>query len=64
MQREHVARQHKGLWNGIWTDMYIETTFMGYGKVSRGLMGLTATQKLVKKWAYGLKTCVGIVLDL
>ena len=44
--------------------MYIETTFMGYGKVSRGLMGLSGTQKLVKKWAYGLKTCVGIILDL
>ena len=28
MQGEQVARHHKGLWNGIWTGMYIETTFM------------------------------------
>ena len=28
MQAEHVARHHRDLWNGIWTDMYIQTTFM------------------------------------
>ena len=28
MQGEHVARNHKGLWNGIWTDIYIEMAFM------------------------------------
>ena len=60
MQGGQVARHHKGLWNGIWTRMYIETTFMRYGKGPGGLIGLT----LKPKEAYGLKTCIGIIKDL
>ena len=32
MKGEHVMRHREGLWNGIWSDMFIETTFMRYGK--------------------------------
>ena len=28
MKGEHVMRHNPGFWNGIWSDMYIETTFM------------------------------------
>ena len=31
MKGEHVMRHQKGLWNGIWSDMMIETTYMKYG---------------------------------
>jgi len=31
MQSEHVMRHIPGVWNGIWSDMFIETTFMRYG---------------------------------
>ena len=31
MTGEHVMRHQKGLWNGIWSDMMIETTYMKYG---------------------------------
>ena len=64
MRGEHVTTHQKGLWNGIWTDMFIETTFMQYGKGPGGLIGLTLKAKVVKKWAYGLKTCIQINEDL
>ena len=28
MRGEHVTRHQRGLWNGMWTDMYLETTCM------------------------------------
>ena len=37
---------------------------MRYGKGPGGLIGLTLKPKVVKKWAYGLKTCIGIIEDL
>ena len=32
MKGEHVMHHSAGLWNGIWSDMMIETTFMRYGQ--------------------------------
>ena len=61
MRGEHITRHQKGLWNGIWTYMFIEKTF---GKGPGGLIGLTLKPKVVKKWAYGLKTCIEINKDL
>ncbi len=31
MVGEHVMSHIQGVWNGIWSDMFIETTFMRYG---------------------------------
>ena len=28
LKGEHVERHRQGLWNGIWADMFTETTFM------------------------------------
>ena len=53
MQGKQVARHFDGLWNEIQTDIYIETTFMQYGKSPGEFIGLTFKLKLVKKWAYG-----------
>ena len=32
LKGEHVIRLASGVWNAIWSDMYIETTFMRHGK--------------------------------
>ena len=63
MEGEHVMRQN-GLWNGIWSDMYIETTFMRHGKGSRGLDGITLRPNTVKQWALSLHACAQVSLDL
>ena len=31
MKGKHVIGHKPGLWNGIWSDIFIETTFMRYG---------------------------------
>ena len=46
---EHVQRHRQGLWNGIWTDMFIETMFMCYGHGPGGLIGITLNEKAVHR---------------
>ena len=61
---EHVTRHQKGFWNGIWSDMFIETSFMRFGKGPAGLIGLTLRPKSMKVWAYSLHSCTRILHDL
>ena len=49
MAGEHVMRYQKGFFNGIWSDMHMETTFMRHGKVPR--------PKAVKQWSLSLHAC-------
>jgi len=39
MKGEHVMHHVPGLWNDIWTDMFIGTTFMRYGHGPHGIIG-------------------------
>ena len=64
MAREHTMHHTSGLFNGIWTDMAIETTFMRYGHGRRGIVGITLKQETLKTWAYSLHACNVIVNDL
>ena len=31
LKGKHVMRHNRGIWNAIWSDMFIESTFMRYG---------------------------------
>ena len=57
-------RHQRGLWNAIWSAMFIETTFMRYGKGPGGLIGVTLKPKAVKKWANSLHICTQVLKDL
>ena len=57
LKGKHVMRHKKGLWNGIWSDMYIESTFMRYGHGPNGIVGNTLKPSTLKKWAYSMHTC-------
>ena len=50
----HVMKHQEGYWNGIWSDMFIETFFMNYGKGRAWLMLLKP--KKMKIWALSLHT--------
>ena len=52
MQTLHVARNSTGFFNGIWSDMLIETTYMKFGRSPGGLVGVTLKPKSVIIWAY------------
>ena len=64
LKGNHVMRHHPGIWNGIWSDMFIESTFMRYGHESGGLTGLTLKPASVARWALCLHVCSQICSDL
>ena len=64
LKGEHVMRHHAGLWNGIWSDMYIESTFMRYGHGPGGIIGITLNQQALKRWALSLHVCSRIIKDV
>ena len=53
---KHTMHHTPGLFNGIWSDMAIETTYMRNGHGCKGIVGITLKQNL-KTWAYSLHTC-------
>ena len=60
----HVSRQKEGLWNGIWSDMLIETTLMKKGSHSqRGLVGISLNENLSKCWALSVHTMAEMAID-
>ena len=61
---EHTVHHTPGLFNGIWSDMAIEQTFMRYGKGRNGIVGITLKPSALKTWAYSIHTCNGILNDL
>ncbi|KAK2185277.1 hypothetical protein NP493_241g06091 [Ridgeia piscesae] len=48
MKGEHVMYHSDALWNGIWSDMMIETTFMRYGHAPGGIVGITHKPEMPK----------------
>ena len=61
---DHVIHLRKGIWNGIWTDMGIETTYMKIGKSPAGLIGITTSAPSVQIWANGHHLCSEFLTEL
>ena len=51
-------------WNGIWSDQYIEFTFMRYGHSPRGIIGITLQPSTLKPWALSLHIGTQLKKDL
>lgn len=64
LKGEHVMRHMKGLWNGIWSDMFIESTFMRYGHGRAGIIGITLKPETLKTWALSRHICSQLMEDL
>ena len=64
MKGEHVMHHVPELWNGIWSDMFIETTFMCYGHGPGGIIGITLKPETLKTWALGLHICSCLEQDI
>ena len=64
LKGEHVMRHIPGLWNGIWSDMFIESTFMRYGHGPGGIIGITLKPETLKKWALSLHLCNSLEASL
>ena len=57
-------RHKPGVWNAIWSDMYIETTFMRYGYGLNGIVDITPQPSALKRWALSMHTCCRLVQDV
>lgn len=64
MAGEHVMRHKPGIFNSLWSDMFIETTFMRYGHGPGGIIGITLQPDTVKRWALSLHLSSRLVSDL
>ena len=64
MKGEHVTRHTPCIWNGIWTDMMMETIFMRQGKGPSGIIGVTLKPNSLKTWALSLHICSVLAKDI
>lgn len=51
LQGEHILCHKQGIWNGIWSHMIIETTFMQFGKGPLGNVVNTTNPRTIQIWA-------------
>ena len=61
---EHSMHHNAGLFNGIWSGMAIESTFMRYGHGQSGIIGITLRHETLKTWAYSLHACKTVVSNM
>lgn len=64
MQGRHVMRHQPGIWNGISSDQFIESTFMRYGHSPGGIIGFTLQPSTLKRWALGLHISTQLKRDM
>ncbi len=64
LKGQHTMHHKAGLFNGIWSDMVIETTYMRFGHGQSGIIGLTLKPETLKTWAYSLHTCNNVTEGL
>ena len=61
---EHVMQHKPGIWNGIGSDQFIESTYMRFGYGPDGVIGNTLNSHATKTWAMSLHTCTRLRSDL
>ncbi|KAJ8351728.1 hypothetical protein SKAU_G00232040 [Synaphobranchus kaupii] len=64
LQGQHVTRNIRGIWNGLWSDLFIESTFMRYGHSAGGIIGITLKPEALKIWAVSRHICCKIESDM
>ena len=57
----HVMRHQNGVWNDIWSDMYIESTVMGYRHAPGGLKGIELNERCQACWPLSHHVCSKMV---
>ena len=60
MNKEFTMRLTEGIWNNLYSDQVIETTYMKTGKGPTGLKGNTLDPEIVKRWSLSLHLCAAL----
>ena len=61
LKGQHVLHHREGIWNGIWSDMMTETSYMSFGKGPNGINGKTTKPRTLQIWAKGQHSCSGVL---
>ena len=64
LKGQHITRHIRGIWNGIWSDQFIESTFMRYGHSVGGVIGITLKPDALKIWALSRHICCKLQSDM
>ena len=64
MKGNHVMTHQRGIWNGLWSDLYIESTYMRYGHNPGDIIGNTLQPSTLKTWGFSLNTCAQLKKDV
>ncbi|KAL8566826.1 hypothetical protein ACOMHN_052224 [Nucella lapillus] len=64
LRGEQVLHHVDGLWNGIPSDQFIETTWMKRGKGPSGIVGVTQNPQTVATWSYSQHAVITLTGDL
>ena len=60
---KHALRHQQGIWNGIWSGMMIETSYMKFGKGPSSVIGKTTKPRIVQIWAKSPHSCGGVLKE-
>ena len=61
---EHTPRNQKEIWDGIWSDIFMETLFMRFGKDPGCMVCVPLIEASVKTWSFGLHICKDLLYSL
>ena len=61
---QHAVHIKDGIFNGIWSDMAIETTYMKVGKGPAGVIGVTTNERSVSIWSNSHHLCGQLLTEL
>ena len=64
LRGEQILHHMEGLWNGIPSDQFIETTWMKRGKGPSGIIGDTQNPQTVATWSYSQHAVITLTGDL
>ena len=64
MKGHHVMRHQPGIWNAVWSNMFIESAFMMYGHGAGGIIGIKLKPAALKKWALSMHICSQLEEDV
>ena len=64
LRGDHVLRHQHGIWNEIWSDMMIETSYMKFRNGPSGIIGKTTKPKTIQIWAKSQLSCNEVLQTL
>ena len=63
-QGQQSLHHNSGIYNGQWSDMFIETNWMRKGHGPGGISGMTESPQMMATWVYSMDAIMTLTGDL